>query len=143
MAGASRIVVGYDGSESARRALEWATEEARLRNTELEIVGAWQMTNVMYTYGYVPSNYALLEEDARVAAEKSLAECAEAVRKAGVEVVTQVRNGQAADELAEVAKDAGLLVVGSRGHGGFAGLLLGSVSAQLAHHAPCPLVIVR
>jgi nucleotide-binding universal stress UspA family protein len=143
MAGTSRIVVGYDGSESAQRALEWATEEAKLRNTELEIVGSWEMTGVMYSYGYVPSNFALLEDDARKAAEKLLAECAEDVRKAGVEVVTQVRHGQAADELAAAAKDAGLLVVGSRGHGGFAGLLLGSVSAQLAHHARCPLVIVR
>ena len=86
----------------------------------------------MFSYGYVPSTSV----ETSKAADKLLAECAEDVRKAGVEVVTQVRHGQAADELAEAAKDAGLLVVGSRGHGGFAGLLLGSVSAQLAHHAP-------
>lgn len=143
MTGTSRIVVGYDGSESAQQALAWATEEAKLRNTELEIVASWEITSVMYSYGYVPSNFSVLEEDARKAVANMLAECAEDVRKAGVEVVTQVRHGQAADELAEAAKDAALLVVGSRGHGGFAGLLLGSVSAQLAHHAPCPLVIVR
>jgi nucleotide-binding universal stress UspA family protein len=143
MADTSRIVIGYDGSESAQRALEWATEEAKLRNVELEIVAAWEFTNVVYGYGYVPQILPSLEEEARNAAEKLLAERAEDVRKAGVEVVTHARHGQAADELAEAAKDAALLVVGSRGHGGFAGLLLGSVSAQLAHHAPCPLVIIR
>ena len=143
MAGTSRIVVGYDGSESAQRALEWATEEAKLRSAELEIVAAWEVTNTVYAYGYVPQILPSLEEEARKATEKLLAECAEDARKAGVEVVTQARHGQAADELAEAAENAALLVVGSRGHGGFAGLLLGSVSAQLAHHAPCPLVIVR
>jgi nucleotide-binding universal stress UspA family protein len=143
MAGTSRIVVGYDGSESAERALEWATEEAKVRGSQLEIVTTWEVTNVVFAYGYVPQNFPSLEEEARDAAEKLLAERAKEAKEAGVEVVTQARNGQAADELAEAASDAALLVVGSRGRGGFAGLLLGSVSAQLAHHAPCPLVIVR
>lgn len=143
MAETSRIVVGFDGSEPAQRALEWAAEEAKLRGSRLDIVAAWEVTNTVYAYGYMPNLAPSFEEETRDAAEKLLAERAEEIRKAGVEVVTQARHGQAADELAEAAKDAALLVVGSRGHGGFAGLLLGSVSAQLAHHAPCPLVIVR
>jgi len=143
MAGRSKIVVGFDGSEPAERALEWAAEEAKLRDAELRIVAAWEVTNTVYAYGYVPHLVPSLEEETREAAEKLLAERAEEIRKAGVEVVAEARHGQAADMLAEAAQDAALLVVGSRGHGGFAGLLLGSVSAQLAHHAPCPLVIVR
>ncbi len=143
MAEASRIVVGFDGSESAQRALDWATEEAKLRDAELDIVAAWEVTNTVYAYGYAPNLAPSFEEDARSEAENLLAERAEEVRKAGVEVKTEARRGQAADTLAEAAQGAALLVVGSRGHGGFGGLLLGSVSAQLAHHAPCPLVIVR
>jgi nucleotide-binding universal stress UspA family protein len=143
MAGNARIVVGFDGSEPSERALAWATEEAKLRGAVLEIVMAWEVAGVVYAYGYVPSLLPSLEEEARDAAEKILAETAEKARAAGVEVETEARRGQAADELVEAAEGADLLVIGSRGHGGFTGLLLGSVSAQCAHHARCPLVIVR
>jgi nucleotide-binding universal stress UspA family protein len=92
--------------------------------------------------GFVPALSEPLDQTFRKASEQALAAGLERVREAGVEADALVEEGQAADILIEAAGNADLLVVGSRGHGGFVGLLLGSVSAQCAHHAPCPVVIV-
>jgi nucleotide-binding universal stress UspA family protein len=138
------IVVGFDGSDESEKALAWATGEAKLRNAKLKLVSAWEITGLVYAYGYVPSISPSLEEEARERAQLLLDERAEQVRATtGVDVETETRQGQAADALVEAANGADLLVVGSRGHGGFTGLLLGSVSTQCAHHARCPVVIVR
>jgi nucleotide-binding universal stress UspA family protein len=137
----STIVVGIDGSRSARAALGYALQEARLRGARLRVVGAWQVPAVAYAGGYGPGDpelYAELERDARENVERALGDA----DTTGVETQTVVREGGAAHVLLEEAQDADLLVVGSRGLGGFRGLLLGSVGQQCAHHAPCPLVIV-
>jgi len=137
------IVVGIDGSGHSKQALRWALAEARLRGASLRVVYAWTMP-VYVGYG-VTSAAVLDPQSLRAAASENLDETvAEVVGEAtDVSVERKAVEGLAAEALVEEAKDADLLVVGSRGHGGFTGLLLGSVSQQCAHHAPCPVVIVR
>jgi nucleotide-binding universal stress UspA family protein len=138
-----RIVVGVDGSAGSRAALRWAHAEAELRACPLEVVTVWQfpvMTSLP-AFGAVPP-----PEDLSGAAEASLQEVLrdESVASSTTEPVTAtVAEGAAAAALLEVAADADLLVVGSRGHGGFTGLLLGSVSQQCTMHGPCPVVVVH
>jgi nucleotide-binding universal stress UspA family protein len=137
----STVVVGVDGSNGARTALDFALHEARRRGASVRVVSAWQLPAVAYAGGYGPGDpelYSELEKDARDNAAHAL----ERAHAGGVEITTIVREGSAAHVLLEEAADADLLVVGSRGLGGFRGLLLGSVSQQCAHHTPCPLVIV-
>jgi nucleotide-binding universal stress UspA family protein len=152
------IVVGVDGSKSSSEALKWAAEEARLRGATLKVVRAWQVPAFAYGYGaYVQpatavvdwrsESEALLDDQVRAVLGEATGS-SEGPRNglgelAGLTVVSEVLEGPAAQVLIEAAGGAELLVVGSRGLGGFSGLLLGSVSAQLAHHAPCPLTIVR
>lgn len=137
-----RIVVGVDGSENSRRALEWAIEEAKIRRAQLTVVSAWQIPNVVLS-----STVATAAYDTGVwkgAATETLDTMLQAVDShdlsAGLD--RQVVEGPPAKVLLDVAKGADLIVVGSRGRGGFSGLLLGSVSQQVAHHADCPVVIV-
>ncbi len=140
----SRIVVGVDGSAEAKEALRWALEEAQLRGASLRVVHAWQLPVAAYGAGLAAAYHGELLEALRRDAEKLVDQLlAEAGPPKGVEVEKAAVEGPAAQTLVEAAKDADLLVVGSRGHGGFAGLLLGSVSQQCAHHASCPVVIVR
>jgi nucleotide-binding universal stress UspA family protein len=137
----STIVAGVDGSSCAQEALRFAVEEARLRGATLRVVTAWQVPAMAYSGGFVaPFDRREFEQIAEAVGEKALA----AVRpqSAGLDVQRVAHEGQPAHVLLEEARDADLLVVGTRGHGGFAGLLLGSVSQQCAHHAPCPVVIV-
>jgi nucleotide-binding universal stress UspA family protein len=137
------IVVGIDGSDESRGALHWALEEARLRKATLRAVYAWRDPFVI-TPGYGPPED--FQFDAlRVEAEKFLtAAVAEVVGEGGDVTIEEVTaEGPAASVLVEAAEGADLLVVGSRGHGGFVGLLLGSVSQQCAHYANCPVTIVR
>jgi nucleotide-binding universal stress UspA family protein len=142
--GTGTIVVGVDGSEHAERALDWAIEEAKLRGCGLNLVSAWHVPAAVYgSVGFAPPVDQSVQETFEEVAEKVAEAAAGRVRAAGVEAEATVRQGQAAEVLVEVAANAEMLIVGSRGHGGFAGLLLGSVSAQCAHHTPCPLVIVR
>ena len=136
------IVVGVDGSEHGDRALAWAIDEAKLRSARLRLVSAWHVPAAVYgAPGFVPP--VDVDSTVREVAEKSVEEAAAKAREAGIEADAVIREGHAAQVLVEAADDADLLVIGSRGHGGFSGLLLGSVSAQCAHHAPCALVIVR
>lgn len=140
----SGIVVGIDGSDGSKHALAWAAEEARLRNASLTLVEAWQLPVAAYGgMGWSSIGTELLE-DLRKAAEQRLDEiCAEfSAELEGLTVVRKVVESAAALALVEAADGADLLVVGTRGHGGFAELLLGSVSQQCAHHSPCPVVIV-
>lgn len=141
----SRIVVGVDGSQGASNALEWAIAEARLRVARLRIVTAWHVPIGAYgAPGFAPAVSPSLRESLGQEAERIAQDAAQRAVDAGLEQVEHlIQEGQAAGILIEAAKDADLLVVGSRGHGGFVGLLLGSVGQQCAHHAVCPLVIVR
>jgi len=133
-----RIVVGVDGSDHSRRALAWAIGEARARQAALVAVHAWHLPAAAASYAGPLVDPKLLEEEAA----KALADALASADAHGVEVEQRVVRGGPAAALLDAAADADLLVVGSRGHGGFAGLLLGSVSQQVCHHAACPVVVV-
>ena len=137
------IVAGVDGSEGSREALRWALDEARLRGWDVQVVQAWR-DPYFVTPGFAqPEDF---EPDAlRMRAQEGLAATVADVAgdESGVAIEQRVAEGSAATVLVEAAKDADLLVVGSRGHGGFSGLVLGSVSQQCVAHAPCPVLVVR
>jgi nucleotide-binding universal stress UspA family protein len=137
------IVVGHDGSECAQDALRWAAALAARSGLDLHVVRAWSLTTAprpsTWEPGYVPPmtdfEQAVRDElDGHVAA---------AGLDPSVKVTTHVLHRPAARGLIEAAAKADLLVVGARGRGGFKGLLLGSVSDQAVHHAPCPVTVVR
>jgi nucleotide-binding universal stress UspA family protein len=138
---AGRLVVGVDGSDSSARALGWALAEGRLRRARVDVVHAWLPPYVM------PAPYAGMPLDLE-AAEKAAGELVDrlldredlARQPALVERIA-VR-GTPARAILETALGADLVVLGTRGRGGFAGLLLGSVTHHVAHHASCPLVVV-
>jgi nucleotide-binding universal stress UspA family protein len=134
------IVVGVDGSRSSIEALEWAAKQAQLTGSRLRAVTTWE---VPISSGWVPSypeGY-----DPQKAAEdllrRSIDEVLGSEQKIAVEIV--VTEGHPAPALLAAAADAQLLVVGSRGHRSFAGMLLGSVSWHCVVHATCPVVVVR
>jgi nucleotide-binding universal stress UspA family protein len=137
------IVVGVDGSDGAREALRVAVQEARLRGAGLRVVTAWHTPAMVYGGAGFSADIDPAEfgDSAGAALEESLA--AAGGQANGVEIERVVRMGQPAQVLLEEARGADLLVVGSRGHGGFASLLLGSVSHQCALHAACPVLIVH
>jgi nucleotide-binding universal stress UspA family protein len=140
------IVVGVDHSDGAKAALAFAHKEASLRNATLRAVHAWQIGNIGYTgfEGAVPALGGDISELRAAAAAALDATVREALPSPGdVKIEQRVVEGTAGAALVDESRQADLLVVGSRGHGGFAQLLLGSVSQQCAHHAACPVVIVR
>jgi nucleotide-binding universal stress UspA family protein len=141
----SVILVGVDYSEGARAALAFAEEEARLRHGTLRAVHAWQFGFVDYRgfESFAPEigDIHELREAAAAALDATLREALPDFDDVTIE--QRVVEGTPAAVLVDESHDADLLVVGSRGHGGFAQLLLGSVSQQCAHHAACPVVIVR
>jgi nucleotide-binding universal stress UspA family protein len=138
-----RIVVGVDGSQGARRALEWAVAEAKLRHAHVVVVHAW-LEPAAVAVGSVISAGGVEPELFEETAERTIAEVLASVDTTGLAqgIENHVVAGAPARALLDAAKDADLVVVGSRGLGGFTGLLLGSVSQQVAHHATCPVVIV-
>ncbi len=135
----SRIVVGIDGSEQSKHALRWAAYLAEITQADITAVGVWHLPT---GYGAVPIPDGW---NPRQELESALAETVEEVlgdaRPQGLRLL--IREGNPAKELLEESKDAAMLVVGSRGHGGFMGLLLGSVSASVAEHAGCPVLVVH
>lgn len=134
----ARIVVGVDGSDNARSALQWAINEARLRNASVLAVHAWSYP---FAVGVGANASELLMRGAESEAQAVLDQVLKDLPN-DVVVEPVLAMGLAAESLLDMAKDADLLVLGSRGRGGFAGLLLGSVSQQCAQHSPCPVVIV-
>jgi nucleotide-binding universal stress UspA family protein len=139
-----RIVVGVDGSPCAYAALRWAVRQAGLTGATVDAVIVWQYPAALGGFGMAP---VLMYEGINFVemAEKALAD---AISKAvdpmsDVKVREQVVQGYPAQVLVAAAEGADLLVVGSRGHGEFAGALLGSVSQHCVHHAPCPVVVIR
>ena len=138
-----RIVVGVDGSEPSEKALRWAADEARLRGATLDVVLAWEPMMVgAYPYGGTP---AFDPAELEAGAKERLASAMADLDTSGLVAPPNelLRCGSPSSVLIELSKDADLVVVGSRGRGGFAGLLLGSVSQQVLHHAHCPVALVR
>jgi nucleotide-binding universal stress UspA family protein len=135
----STIVVGVDGSPSSMQALRWAARQAELTGGELHAVTAWRLPT---TYGWIPpvADYDWAG-NARTILDRAIKE---ALDETGTgRVRRHVVEGPAARVLLQAAGDAELLVVGSRGHGEFAGMLLGSVAQHVLAHAPCPVLVVR
>ena len=132
-----RIVVGVDGSEASKLALQWAVRIASTTGATIEAVNVWDMA---VSYGW-----AIAAEDWNPEADaaKVLAEAVDEVLDRPPGLRTVIRRGNAARVLLDESKGAQMLVVGSRGHGGFAGLLLGSTSANCAEHAGCPVLVVH
>jgi nucleotide-binding universal stress UspA family protein len=135
------IVVGIDGSEGAGRALRFAAEEATLRRTDLRMVAVWNIPAAYYAGEAVAAiPIERFEDSMRVTGERQSAEILAAYPDLSTELI--VAEGSPAQVLVEKSERADMLVVGSRGLGGFRGLMLGSVGQQCAHHANCPVVIV-
>jgi nucleotide-binding universal stress UspA family protein len=134
-----RIVVGIDGSEHSREALRWALRQARLTGGSVDMVTAWRYPA---SYGLAVIGADLgLEGEARTMMANELSQVGEDA--SGVEVRKLVGEGAPAQVLLDAAKDADLLVIGSRGRGGFASAVLGSVSMACVLHAPCPVLVLR
>jgi nucleotide-binding universal stress UspA family protein len=136
------VVVGYDGSECAREALSFAVEEARLRAARLRIVTAWSIPAMAYGGGFAVALDLSAFEEGGASISADAAKRVKAIDP-DLEVETTTPNEQGAAALIAASEGAALLVVGSRGHGGFARLALGSVSDQVARHAPCPVTIIH
>ncbi|HUF32674.1 MAG TPA: universal stress protein [Acidimicrobiales bacterium] len=137
----NRIVVGTDGSEDAAPALRWALEEGRRRNATVTVLHAWHMPYIGGSPWVVGSlDSELFEKTAFGVIDTALADQDTSGLPAPVH--QRVVHGSAASALLDAAEEADLVVVGSRGLGGFTGLLLGSVSQQVARHATCPVVVV-
>jgi nucleotide-binding universal stress UspA family protein len=135
-----RIVVGVDGSAASKAALAWAVGQAKLSGAVVEAVAAWQVPLALRT-PWPPG----LTTDFQATATDELGQAvADVAGSAGpVEIRSKVVEGNPAQVLLDESAAADLLVVGNRGHGGFAKALLGSVSQNCVHHATCPVVVVR
>lgn len=137
------IVVGHDGSKCAQEALLWAGRLAARADVDLHVVRAWSITTApqpaSWTAGYVPP----LPEWEQAVLDELTAHVALAGLPPEVRVSTHAVHRPAEQALMQAAENASLVVMGARGRGGFTGLLLGSVSDKLVHHAPCPVTVVR
>jgi nucleotide-binding universal stress UspA family protein len=132
------VVVGVDGSTQSYAALRWADRYAGTIGGELRAVIAWEHTP---GFGYVPVGQLGLEHEARKTIEHAIEKTLGATRVG--EVTAIVRHGNPTPVLVEESNDAAVLVVGDRGYGGFAGLLLGSVGENCVRRAKCTVVVVR
>ena len=139
------IVVGVDGSPHSQRALEWAIKEAGLRNAPLTVLAVHQVAGNHWSGN--PEKYpadAPETEKMRQAAQDTVQKAVDAAGSPGPASVTvRAVSGIAAQELISASNDADLVVVGSRGGGGFARLMLGSVSTQVAAHSASPVVVIH
>jgi len=133
------IVVGVDGSSHSEKALEWGAHLAAAFGGDIVAVTAWDYPAAV-GWSSIPAEWHPDQDMAKVL-EETLEKVFGKQRPAGLRTV--VREGGAAKVLLDESQGATMLIVGSRGHGGFAGLLLGSVSANVAEHAPCPVLVVH
>jgi nucleotide-binding universal stress UspA family protein len=136
-----RIVVGIDGSEPSAAALRWAADEARRQGVGLHVVTCWNYPALPWAPYQPPLSGEDFERGAFEVAEAEVEEVLGTDRE-GLDVAIEVLDGAPSLRLLDFDRSAAMLVVGSRGRGGFTGLLLGSVSQHLAEHARCPVVIV-
>jgi len=128
-----RIVVGVDSSPAGMAALQWAVDLARATHGEVTAIHAWHIPSV-----YIYSDLLVARDNA----ERALSDAVKLAEAQDVAITGRFVTGGAAHVLVEASQEADVLVVGSRGLGGFAGLLLGSVSSQVVHHALCSVVVV-
>jgi nucleotide-binding universal stress UspA family protein len=136
------IIVGVDGSPESSNALRWAVDEAKLRGAQLKAVHCW-----LYPVGIGIDVYTLPPEEVMESSAASALDVAIDAALEGVDGVPPIErvivNGSPGHVLAMMSDDAELVVVGTRGHGGFTGLLMGSAANQVAHHAKCPAVLIH
>jgi nucleotide-binding universal stress UspA family protein len=138
--GSAPIVVGIDGSSWSKAALEWAAEEAACRGADLTVLSAFEWPIMGIPFSEVPAGY----DPRRQAREMLLRMAAHARAVDGsLRVTSRLENGAPVRRLLAAAQQASMIVVGTRGLGGFSGLLVGSVSRQLAEHCDRPVVVVR
>ena len=135
-----RIVTGIDGSKSSIEALEWAARQAHLTGATLDVITTWDWPPNLGWSVPIPEDYDPAA-DAKVVLESAL----EPIRQAypDLHVEAQAAEGHPAPVLVAASRDADLLVIGSRGRGAFAGMLLGSVSEHCVNHAHCAVTVVR
>jgi nucleotide-binding universal stress UspA family protein len=138
--GEGRIVVGVDGSRDSEQALRWSARVAANLGARITVVTAWEFPASYGWAGLAPSDWSPAQDMDRAVADTVAAVFGDQP-PAGLTV--EVRQGGAAKVLLDASADAVMLIVGSRGHGGFAGLLIGSVSASVAEHASCPVLVVH
>jgi nucleotide-binding universal stress UspA family protein len=143
MSGWKTIVVGVDGSPGSRKALTWAAAEAADHGSDLVVINVWEHTlmppagSVSVSERYVPDSSQRTADELTQVIHEELGD------EPPVFVQPVVKQGRPAKVLIEESTGADLLVVGPRGHGGFVGLVLGSVSQHVAAYAKCPVVVVR
>ena len=137
------IIVGVDGSGHSQRALEWAMREAAVRETPLTVITVHELIRG-YFGGMVEhaSDRILAEKTRQIVQAEVDAVANDLGVSAPASVTVQVASGSAVEELANAGKDADMLVVGSRGAGGFSRLMMGSVSSLVTQHATCPVVVI-
>ena len=141
-AGASkgrRIVTGTDGSPASLLALEWAARQAELTGASLEVIAVWKWPNT-FGWGSIPDGFNPAS-DARDILEPTIASLEK--EHPEIAVAYKIVEGHPALELVAASKSAELLVVGSRGHGEFTGMLIGSTSEYCVANAACPVVVIR
>ena len=133
-----RIAAGVDGSRLSELALAWAITEGRLRSGTVRVLTAWE-----YPLVVAGMEGVLDDSNVEAAARHTQMVVLGKVPHEGVDVTAEVVHGSGSAVLIDASKQADLVVVGSRGYGGFTGLLLGSVSTQVLHHAACTVMVVR
>ena len=140
----SGITVGIDGSSHSTRALEWAVNEAAVRHAPLTVLTVHLVLQSGWTGNPItfPEDSEELEKERQAAEEMTLKVTSQLGEARPASVTVRAVNGFPSQELIQASREADLLVVGSRGAGGFARLLAGSVSSQVVHHAHCPVVVV-
>jgi nucleotide-binding universal stress UspA family protein len=138
------IVVGTDGSDHAHRALTWAMKEAAIRHLQLTVLAVHEVAASAWTGNPIilPVDQEDVEKIRRAAEETVAKTMAELGQPQPSSVTVRAVQGFPAHELIEASREADLVVLGSRGAGGFARLMIGSVSSQVVHHAYCPVVVV-
>jgi len=141
----SGITVGIDGSDHSVRALEWAADEAAVRHAPLTVLTVHLVPQSGWTGNPIilPQDSKDLEEERQGAEEMTLKVTSQLGEARPASVTVRAVSGFPAQELIEASRGADLMVVGSRGAGGFVKLVAGSVSNQVVHHAHCPVVVVR
>jgi nucleotide-binding universal stress UspA family protein len=137
------ILVGHDGSECAQEAVRWAGRLAARADLDLHVLRAWSLTTAPRPSTWAPGYVPPLTDWEKAVDEELTTHVRAAGLGPSVRVTCHTVHRPPARALIEAAAGADVLVVGARGRGGFTGLLLGSVSDQCVHHAPCPVTVIR